>query len=73
MRFATWDEVDLDKCIWEIQAERMKMRRPHIVPISTQVIEIFKQLEPITGHYSYIIIVMNNRSKLISKESVSNY
>uniref|UniRef100_UPI001330C1BA tyrosine-type recombinase/integrase n=1 Tax=Escherichia coli TaxID=562 RepID=UPI001330C1BA len=29
MRFATWKEVDLEKGIWEIPAERMKMRRPH--------------------------------------------
>lgn len=71
MRFATWDEVDLEKGIWEIPAERMKMHRPHIVPLSTQVIGLFKQLKPITGHYSYIFIGRNNRSKPISKETVS--
>lgn len=71
MRFSTWDEVDLDKGIWEIPAERMKMRRPHVVPLSTQVIELFKQLKPITGHYPYIFIGRNNRSKPISKESVT--
>lgn len=71
MRFATWEEVDLEKGIWEIPAERMKMRRPHIVPLSTQVIELFKQIKPITGHYPYIFIGRNNRSKPISKESVS--
>ncbi|MEY8712584.1 tyrosine-type recombinase/integrase [Mangrovibacter phragmitis] len=71
MRFATWDEVDLDKGVWEIPAEWMKMRRPHLVPLSTQVIELFRQLKPITGHYPYIFIGRNNRSKPISKESVS--
>lgn len=71
MRFATWDEVDLEKGIWEIPAERMKMRRPHIVPLSTQVIDLFEQLKPITGHYAYIFIGRNNRSKPISKETVS--
>ena len=49
----------------------MKMRRPHIVPISTQVVELFKQLQPITGHYPYIFIGRNNRRKPISKESVN--
>lgn len=29
MRFATWQELDLEKGLWEIPAERMKMRRPH--------------------------------------------
>jgi integrase len=68
---ATWEEVDLEKGIWEIPAARMKMRRPHLVPLSTQIINIFKQLKPITGHYPYIFIGRNNRSKPISKESVS--
>ncbi|EGT4275286.1 tyrosine-type recombinase/integrase [Cronobacter sakazakii] len=71
MRFATWDEVDLDRGIWEIPAERMKMRRPHLVPLSTQVIELLIQLKPITGHYPYIFIGRSNRRKPISKESVS--
>ncbi len=47
------------------------MRRPHIVPLSTQVIELCKQLKPITSHYSYIFIGRNNRSKPICKESVT--
>lgn len=71
MRFSTWDEIDLEKAIWEIPAERMKMRRPHVVPLSTQVIELFSQLKPITGHYPYIFIGRNNRSKPISKASVT--
>lgn len=68
MRFATWDEVDLKKGIWEIPLERMKMCRPHIVPLSAQVIDLFKQLKPITGHYPYIFIGRNNRNKPISQE-----
>ncbi len=47
------------------------MRRSHIVPLTTQVIDLFKQLKPITGHYPYIFIGRNNHSKPISKESVS--
>lgn len=68
MRFATWDEIDLEKAIWEIPAERMKMRRPHIVPLSTQVIELCKQLKPITSHYSYIFIGRNNRVSQFAKK-----
>ncbi len=71
MRFSTWDEVDLDKGIWEIPAERMKMRRPHLVPLSKQIIKLFKQHKPITAHYPYIFIGRNNRNKLISKESIT--
>ncbi|OUE80037.1 integrase [Klebsiella aerogenes] len=35
LRAALWQEFDLDNAIWEIPAERMKMRRPHLVPLST--------------------------------------
>lgn len=71
MRFAKWEEVDLNNGIWEIPSERMKMRRSHVVPLSTQVIALFEQLKPITGRYPYIFIGRNNRSKPISKESIS--
>lgn len=39
-RFATWGEIDLDRKIWEIPAARMKMRRPHVVPITERMGEI---------------------------------
>lgn len=71
MRFATWGEVDLEKGLWEIPAERMKMRRPHFVPLSAQVVDLFQQLKPITVHYPYIFIGRNNRNKPISKESIN--
>ncbi|UKY36602.1 tyrosine-type recombinase/integrase [Pantoea dispersa] len=71
LRFATWSEVNLETGIWEIPAERMKMRRPHIVPLSTQALALFKQLKPITENYPYIFIGRNSRDKPISKESIS--
>lgn len=71
MRFATWDEIDFENALWEIPPERMKMRRPHLVPLSRQVIELLKQLEPITKNFPYIFIGRNSRKKPISKESVN--
>ena len=55
MRFAKWAEVDLDSGFWEIAAGRMKMRRPHLVPLSNQVIELFKKLKSITCNYPYFL------------------
>lgn len=71
MRFARWEEVDFDKMVWEIPAERMKMRRPHVVPLSFQAIQVFLQLKPITGNYPYVFAGRNNRRKPISKETVT--
>lgn len=42
VRFATWDEIDLKQKIWTVPADRMKMKKPHIVPLSTQAIEVLK-------------------------------
>lgn len=50
LRFATWGEFDLDGGIWSIPGERMKMRRPHRVPLSKRAVSILRELHPITGH-----------------------
>lgn len=71
MLFATWCEVDLDKGIWEIPAERMKIKRPHLAHFSTQVIELFNHLKPMTSHYPYIFIGRRNRKKPINRESIN--
>ena len=44
LRHALWDEIDLTGATWRIPAEKMKMRRPHIVPLSRQVVEIMTSL-----------------------------
>lgn len=49
--FATWEEVDLDRGGLGDTSGTYEMRRPHIVPLSTQVVDLFKQLKPITDHY----------------------
>ncbi|MGO1236899.1 MAG: tyrosine-type recombinase/integrase, partial [Hafnia alvei] len=49
LRFARWENINFEKRLWEIPAEVMKMKRPHIVPMSDQVVELFESLKPITG------------------------
>lgn len=43
-RFAVWSEVDLDRAVWTIPAGRMKMRRPHVVPLTPRMVEILKEV-----------------------------
>ena len=50
LRQAEWSEIDVAKAIWSIPAERMKMRRPHRVPLSRQVLEMIEELREISGH-----------------------
>ena len=45
MRFMTWQEIDWDAKFWRVPAERMKMRKPHIIPLSDQVIQILQTIK----------------------------
>jgi integrase len=47
---ARWSEIDFDKRIWNIPADRMKRRRPHYIPLSDQAIEVLNELYEFTGH-----------------------
>lgn len=47
LRLAEWKEFDLEAARWDIPAERMKMKQPHIVPLSRQVLEILLELKPL--------------------------
>lgn len=42
-RGALWSEIDLDKRLWHIPAERMKARIAHTVPLSEQAVRVLAQ------------------------------
>lgn len=57
LRSAAWAEFDLDAAMWSIPAARMKRRveakkngDPHLVPLSSQAVDILRKLHPLTGH-----------------------
>ena len=43
IRMAKWSELDLNAGLWSIPADRMKMGRPHVVPLSPQAIDVFRR------------------------------
>ncbi len=49
IRGMRWEEIDWRDNVWRIPAERMKMRRPHIVPLSRQAVAILAGLYALTG------------------------
>lgn len=51
---APWSEIDFQAKRWEIPAERMKMRTPHIVPLSEQAVEVLQSLHVLTGAGKWI-------------------
>jgi len=54
LRHAEWSEIDLDKAEWNIPAGKMKMRQPHLVPLSEQAVAILRKLQPLTGRGQYV-------------------
>ena len=59
LRQAPWAEFDLERATWTIPAERMKARRPHIVPLPRQAVAILRQLQEITGRYALVFAGAN--------------
>jgi integrase len=54
LRKMEWSEVNFDKAEWIIPAEKMKMRRPHIVPLAKQALEILRAAHEVTGKDRYV-------------------
>ncbi|MDP2359008.1 MAG: tyrosine-type recombinase/integrase [Beijerinckiaceae bacterium] len=54
LRHAEWFEFDVTGAVWNISAKKMKMDRPHKVPLSCQAIAIIEGLRPITGGSRYL-------------------
>ena len=52
IRLMRWDELDLEKGIWEIPKEKMKTHIAFVCPLSRQAIDIIKQIEPYSRHRS---------------------
>jgi integrase len=71
LRQAEWPEFELAAAEWRIPRERMKAGEPHLVPLSTQAIEILKGLQPITGHGRYLFPSLRTPTRPISDNTLN--
>lgn len=71
LRAAEWSEFDLDNALWEVPKERMKKRRPHLVPLSTQALAILEKLKVLTGNYKLVFPGRNDAGKPMSEASIN--
>lgn len=67
---AEWPEFDLDGARWEIPKERMKKRRPHIVPLPTQAVAILRILYWRTGRGKKVFPGANDKEKTMSNNTI---
>jgi integrase len=71
LRLAEWPEFDLEAAVWSIPALRMKMRRPHKVPLPSQAIAILTQLREITGSGMLLFPSVRSRHRPISDNTLN--
>ena len=67
---AKWSEFDVETARWNIPAERMKMRTPHIVPLAKQSIEVLAQLRELTSDSEWVFPCARNQSKSMSNNTI---
>ena len=70
LRHAEWSEVDLESYEWKIPPEKMKMTRPHIVPLSFQSVDILKEIQPLTGNERYVFPSVRSTARPMSENTV---
>ena len=71
IRHAEWSEIDIDKALWVIPAEKMKMGKEHIVPLSKQAIEILKETRELTSNGKYVFPSIRSRSRAMSENTLN--
>jgi integrase len=67
---ARWSEFDLQSGRWDIPAERMKMRTPHIVPLAKQSLEVLDMLRKLSGDTELVFPGDRNSSKPMSNNTI---
>lgn len=71
LRKAEWGEIDLANAEWRIPKRRMKMKQIHIVPLSMQVVSIFREVHPLTGTGHYVFPSVRTMARPMSENTVN--
>lgn len=71
LRAAEWREMDLADAVWRIPGAKMKMRHDHLVPLSTQALDILRGLERMTGDGKYVFPSIRSDDRCMSENTVS--
>jgi integrase len=71
LRAAEWAEFDLDAGVWAIPAEKMKMRRPHRVPLAPRAVTILRELHAITGQGKFLFPSVRSATRCMSENTIN--
>ena len=68
---ARWEDIDLGEKIWLIPAERMKMKKPHIIPLSKQALTLLELIKPMSGNSEYLFPSRSSIKSHANSQSVN--
>ena len=71
LRRAEWKEFDLEKAVWTIPAEKMKMREPHLVPLSKQALDFLSSAHALSSQQQYIFSSLYPGKRPMSENTVN--
>lgn len=71
LRAAEWTEFDLDAAVWSIPGEKMKMRRPHRVPLAASAVASLRELQTITGHGKFVFPSIRLPTRCMSENTIN--
>ena len=71
LRNAKWEEIDFEAAVWSIPAERMKMRRPHRVPLPAQALRLLGELKALTGATAYLLPSLISTKRIMSENTLN--
>jgi integrase len=71
LRKAEWSEFNLEAAEWRFPAEKMKMQKTHIVPLSRQAVAILRELHPLTGSGRYVFPGARTNGRPMSENTVN--
>ena len=71
LRHAEWIEIDFANAVWTIPADRMKMRRPHSVPLPNQALKLLDDLRRINGNGRYLFPSLRSFHRPMSENTLN--
>lgn len=71
LRWAEWSEFDFDKAVWTIPDHKMKMRRPHAVPLSRQALAIIRDIEHDASYSAFLFPSLRALDRPMSDNTIN--
>ena len=71
LRSAEWSAIDFEAAVWVIPAEKMKMRRPHRIPLSSQSLAILRSLHAMTGDGKFLFPSVRTPTRCMSENTIN--